>query len=371
MKSYKLLIIFWLLISPIFIVKANDKPNYHVISIDQAVTIKRLPSDEQALNEIITYAVLAQTLVIISAQGFSSLAFISKLNFFEYLKVFIPFLIARKAPRNDFSGLVYDEYTSIPISFAVIRVINSVDGKVVQTVVSDIEGRYGLLLSPGSYTIAVQHQDYGFPVSDKNTSAIQNDNSSYFGEEIKIAKEIAINLNMPMYPRVNKKGMSINRIRSMVMNSYFLKLTQNLYFIYTIFLLSLCMLINEFSWIMVCLTVYYGIFSILHLIAHFKRLPKTWGRVIDRTSKNPIKNVFLKIYSSEGRLIDSKITDDTGRFQLFLNDGEYFTLIQSNIYRIVDGNGQKNSERINFKVNKKALNLIIELENFPENVRLK
>lgn len=362
MKRLKILIIIWLFLFPFYLVKASDKPNYYVIKSDQAVTIKRLPNDEQALNEIVTYAVLAQTLIILSAQAFSSMAFISKLNFLQYLKVFVPFLIARKAPRNDFSGLVYDAVTSRPIPFAVIRVKNSVDGKVVQTEVSDIEGRYGILLHPGLYIVDVQHQDYDFPVSDKGISAVQNDNCSYFGDKIKIVNEAALNLNMPMKPRLNNKKLSINKIRSMIVNSFIFKLTRNLYFIYAIFLLSLIMLINEFSWLMLSLTVYYGIFSILHLIAYFKKLPRTWGRVIDTKTKNPIKNMFLKFYSSDGKLLESKISDETGRFQIFLNDGDYYAIVQSNEYKIIKAKSSEDSQRIKFNVNRRSINLIIELE---------
>jgi|GEM_PF-3115674 len=366
MKQVKIIVIIFLLISPIFIVKGNDEPNYHVINTDQVLTIKRIANDEQALNEIISYTVLAQTLVLISAQGISSFAFISKLSLFQYLKVFIPFLIAQKAPRNDFSGLVYDALTSKPIPFAVIRVVNCADNRVIQTGISDIEGRYGLLLKPGLYSIEVQHQDYEFPVLDRNISAVQNDNNSYFGGNIKIKDEIAINFNLPMNPRVNHNKLSINKIRSLIINSYIFKFTQNLYFIYTVFLFSLFLLLGEFSWVMLGITIYYGVFSILHLLAHLKKLPKTWGRVVDATTKNPIKNIFLKFYSNEGKLIDSKITDETGRFQLFLNDGEYFTLVQSNSYKIAANKGKvdlnKNPDRVFFKVKKKAINLNIELE---------
>lgn len=351
-----------LLIFPIFLVRGSANPNYHVINIGEEVTIKRIPNDQQALNEIVTYTLLAQTMVLISTQSFSAITILPKLNFFQYLKVFLPFLIAQRAPRKDFSGLIYDAITSKSIPFAVIRAINIENGKVSQTQVSDIDGRYGLLLQPGTYIIEVQHQDYEFPVLDKNISAVQNDNNSYFGGKLKITNETAVNLNIPLNPRVANKRLSINKVRSLIINSSIFKLTQNLYFIYTIFLFSIFMLLSEFNWITLSIVIYYGVFTLMHLISNIKRLPKTWGRVVNALTRSSIKNIFIKFYSSEGKLIDSKITDETGRFQLFLNDGDYFALVQSPNYKIAKGENNIDNQRISFKVNKRAINLNIELE---------
>lgn len=362
MNRVKFIIIILLLIFPIFLVRGSANPNYHVINIGEEVTIKRIPNDQQALNEIVTYTLLAQTMVLISAQSFSVISLIPKLNFFQYLKVFLPFLIAQRAPRKDFSGLIYNALPSKSIPFAVIRAINIENGKVSQTQVSDIDGRYGLLLQPGTYIIEVQHQDYEFPVLDKNISAVQNDNNSYFGGKLKITNETAVNFNIPLNPRVANRGLSINKVRSLIINSSIFKLTQNLYFIYTIFLFSIFMLLSEFNWITLSIVIYYAVFTLMHLISNIRRLPKTWGRVVNALTRSPIKNIFVKFYSSEGKLIDSKITDETGRFQLFLYDGDYFALVQSPNYKIAKGENNMDNQRISFKVNKRAINLNIELE---------
>jgi hypothetical protein len=372
MKYLRIILFIWFIFSPLQALKAEEGPNYHLVNINDTITIKRIPNDQEAISELVTYTLLAQTVILASTQAFYLLSIINKVNFLNYIKVIIPFLVARKSPRKDFSGLIYNSNNSKPIAFAVIRVVDASSGKVIKTSISDLNGRYGLLLNPGEYILEVQHQDYEFPVKDRSVNAVQNDNNSYFGDVFKVRDEIAVNYNIPMHPRIDNGGLGLGRIRNLIVNSSIFKLTQNLYFIYLVFLVSFLLMLNKFTWLLLLITIYYGIFTFLHIQAQISKLPKTWGRVIDLTRNIPIENIFIKFYNINGRLIDTKITDETGRFQLFLNDGEYYAIVQSSKYRLsnyIQGNIEKEANRIEFKVDKKNINLDIEMVEISENIR--
>lgn len=89
-------------------------------------------------------------------------------------------------------GVVYDSANRNPIDLALIRLSNFADGRVVETKVSDKEGRFGFLAQAGNYKISASKEGYRFP------SKISKE--GYKGEmiEIKSDSEGLIKIEIPL-----------------------------------------------------------------------------------------------------------------------------------------------------------------------------
>lgn len=60
-------------------------------------------------------------------------------------------------------GIVYNVDSKQPVGLAVVRVIRTRDQKLLETRVTSAEGRYGILVEPGEYTLSVQATGFSFP----------------------------------------------------------------------------------------------------------------------------------------------------------------------------------------------------------------
>src|SRR3990167_10251718 len=88
-------------------------------------------------------------------------------------------------------GTIYDSKSKQPVGLATVRLFSAEEKKLLQTVVTDQEGRYNFLVQPGNYYIEVIKEGFHFP-----SRIITSDNDGqytnlYKGENISINKENA------------------------------------------------------------------------------------------------------------------------------------------------------------------------------------
>ncbi len=363
----RLLFINFLAISILLSSSVFAVSSYKIESKEKLI-IKRVPTEEQVVEDVVDLGVAAQTAVVTATQLTTTIAAAQNLNLSEYIKFFFSFFIARKGPKKDFWGLVYNSKNSSPIAFAVIRVVSLIDNKIIKTTVSDLDGRYGFILDPGKYRLEVEHQDFKFPVVDATAFALQNDNQVYRGDEISVSGVTNVNFNIPMESKEYKKGFSLKKLRKIWLNSGIVKLTQNMYFIYTLFVINILMVIDQFYWLFLASSIYYGIFVVIHLVAYFRKPSRTWGVVVDSKSNNPIPYAFVKVFNkTNGVLVDSKITDINGRFQFYPANGDYSLLVQAKGYKFPSEKVKLELKSpdikiLDFTVKNKSVNINIEID---------
>lgn len=89
-------------------------------------------------------------------------------------------------------GTVFDSVTKNPIDLVLVRLINGENKRVIETKVTDREGRFGFIVPAGKYYIFVSKEGFKFP-SDKTKQG-------YRGEqiEIKTDSEGVIKINIPI-----------------------------------------------------------------------------------------------------------------------------------------------------------------------------
>ena len=89
-------------------------------------------------------------------------------------------------------GTVFDSVTKKPIDLVLVRLMSGEDKRVLETKVTDREGRFGFIVPAGRYYIFVSKEGFKFP-SDKSKEG-------YKGEEIKISSdsEGVIKIDVPI-----------------------------------------------------------------------------------------------------------------------------------------------------------------------------
>jgi hypothetical protein len=101
--------------------------------------------------------------------------------------------------KNKPWGTVYDSVTKRPIDPAYVTVYQN--GKELQSAITDIEGRYGFFLPPGTYELSAQKTHYQFPsrlLEGKTEDELYG--NLYFGGFITTQEGEAVAVNIPMDP---------------------------------------------------------------------------------------------------------------------------------------------------------------------------
>lgn len=227
-------------------------------------------------------------------------------------------------------GTVYDSVTKQPIDPAYV-VLKDLNGKEVSTAITDIDGRYGFLMQPGSYVIEANKTNYTFP--SKQLAGVSSDElypNLYFGGELNIDEENAvIAKNIPMDPikfdwnEFAKKDKKLMRFYSKfdVLFSRFVEIAFVLGFV--ISLIALFAAPAPYNLIV------FGVYVILMALRIMGLKPKRNGHITDKETNNPLSFAIIKIYA-EGvnQPIVKKITDAYGRYFCLVPKGDYYVTVE-------------------------------------------
>ena len=239
------------------------------------------------------------------------------------------FLFMRPAKdKNKPWGVVYDAVTKQPIDPAVVTIAvhESGVGEFKQSRITDIEGRFSFLVSPGRYVITAEKTHYLFPSKIiKNTTDGKYKNV-YRGEVIEVENPYIINLNIPMDP----EGFDWNQsIKPKIKNDFSVYLRENARNI---------LLITGFTLMVAAylqtLNIWFLGIGVLYAInALFRRVNKAqqlWGTVFYRITKEPLARVLVKAIRKPYNLtVASTTTDQNGRYFLLLSKGSYTIVVET------------------------------------------
>ena len=259
------------------------------------------------------------------AVGFSQIIFALMQDGFSLARIFttlLTFLGLRK--RRKPWGVVYDSITKEPIDPAYL-VVKDQNGNDVTEAVSDMNGRYGFLTTGGTYRIEANKTNYVFP-SEKLKGKIEDElyNNLYFGEQFILDPlNPVITKNIPMDPtgfdwnqfiKLKRKDMGFSLadpIMARVANA--------------LFILGF---ISSISIILIVPTILNGLvvslYIVLGLIQTFGITPKTFGRLIDGQTGEPLAFAIVRVlYSKINQEIGHVVADKFGRYYSLVPKGEY------------------------------------------------
>ncbi|MCX6744372.1 MAG: Ig-like domain-containing protein, partial [Candidatus Parcubacteria bacterium] len=285
------------------------------------------PVVEQVSQDVVT-----PTLVTVSVINTAPAIASAGMNLWAYLHfIFVePLLILFRKKRKNW-GVVYDSLTKMPISLALVRLYRKEDRRLIQTRVTDRDGRYLIMVKdPGNYYLEVTKPNYDFPTKILSTEKMDTKYLDlYHGEEVTIKdKEAAVSVNIPLDVREKKV-----RPISAVIRSFAL---QNLKSVisYVGLILAVLVLIIYPSLITTLALVFHVVFYVTFRKLLVPAKPKGWGIVYDEQTKIALHNVVVRLFDIKfNKLLETQLTDSKGRYAFLVGKNVFQILAEKDGYQ--------------------------------------
>jgi len=226
-------------------------------------------------------------------------------------------------------GTVYDSVTKQPLDPAYV-VIQDENGKEINMSITDLDGRYGFLTTPGKYKIIANKTNYTFPskkLAGRKSDEIYHD--LYFGETLNIEVDNAvIYKNIPLDPdkfdwnefMKTKKGLNKfysqrDRLVTSVTNWFF-----RIGFLISI--ISLILVAQPYNLII------FAFYIFLALLRKFGLKQKTYGNLLEKSGE-PLSFAIVRVMSPDLNVeISSRAADKIGRYYCLVPKGKYYVKIE-------------------------------------------
>ncbi len=232
--------------------------------------------------------------------------------------------------RNKPWGTVYDSITKQPLDPAYV-VLQDLQGNEVATSITDLDGRYGFLLSVGTYKIIANKTNYIFPsvkLFGKTQDELYND--LYFGEIINVTEEGGIiGKNIPLDPikfdwnefEKNKQGL----MRFYKKRDLWIARVSEFMFAFGFIITSIAVLVTPKTYNILTFILY----CIIFVLKKTTLKPKPYGSIVEKSSGIPASFAIIRVFKegSEREFIH-KVTNKIGKFLCLIPNGRYYVSIE-------------------------------------------
>lgn len=231
-----------------------------------------------------------------------------------------PLLLLRRRKQKKW-GVVYNAYTKQPIDLATVRVLRSDTGAVVQSQVTDMYGRYFLILDPGRYRVEVDKSGFASAstfVKGKREDAGYTD-VYHKGEIISAtADRSELSVNIPLDPVLDDQP-TAHIVREYAKKTFHYSLSLAGFGISVLsYIISPTPLIGA-------LVLFHVVFFLMFRILSGKRKKGAVGIIRDSEDKGAIKHVVVRIFDTAyNKLIDTAVTDTKGRYAALVGPSRYY-----------------------------------------------
>ena len=253
-----------------------------------------------------------------------------------------PLLLLRLRKRKSW-GVIYNALNKMPVDLAVVRLIEESTGRVVQSQVTDAQGRYLISVEPGEYHLEIDKA--GFSGFSKLLTGKDEDAKFihlYHGGKFQITeKESVLNYNIPLDPVDEVKD------NKFVVREYTKKATQNVICIIGLIASVLSFAISPkliiFAFVLLHLLFYW----LFYRFSHRKVTAGSFGSVTEMIMEEPISKAVVRVFDSMyNKLVDTVVTDRKGRYAVLVGPSKYYTTYEK------DGFEKKQSEVLDFSSEK-------------------
>ncbi len=264
-----------------------------------AVTVR---SVVEPITQVVS--AVSATVVTVNAAAASSHILFSWFNYLRFL--FLGFLKKKKGYPW---GRVYNESTQAPIMGASVSVIETLFHRVKETQITDAEGRFGFLATPGNYALRVSRT--GFQSRETSPFTI-GQNVADLNLQIGLSEERAF---------IEKTKAGLMRLWNLLNSILY---TMNPYFLLAGGVFSLAAFIIVPTKLNLGVLVAYVILGILKILVSRKVL-RSYGVVFDAVTRQPIPLGVVRLYNADKNwLLGTRVSDDVGRFNFLLLPGRYY-----------------------------------------------
>ncbi|HPV70775.1 MAG TPA: fibronectin type III domain-containing protein [Candidatus Magasanikbacteria bacterium] len=273
----------------------------------------------------ITKDVVAPVVTGVAAVGTTAAVGASELLIYLRFLFTQPILVLFRRKRRGW-GVVYNSLTKIPLDLVTVRLIEAATGRVVQSKVTDKEGRYAFLPLPGEYLIDIKQNNFKFPTEflrvlteDKNFLDL------YHGEKIVVKEKGAvITPNIPLDPLGQERPIG------KILWHLALRRLQKALSVISLILAAVFVIISP----SILTGVLFGVqvvFYILFLRLAYPKKPKSWGIVYNIQGKKPLEKAVVRIFDTQyNKLLETQITDTKGRYSFLVGRNKYYMMYEKN-----------------------------------------
>ncbi|HYE59709.1 MAG TPA: Ig-like domain-containing protein, partial [Candidatus Kapabacteria bacterium] len=273
------------------------------------------PKVEETTEDVVVPATVAVSVANVIVGGFQ---LPQLLTFLQYL-FGQPLLLFRRRKMKKW-GIVYNAFTKQPLDLAMVRLVNAETNRIVQSQVTDMNGRYLLIANPGKYRIEVSKPGYtGMSAYLKEKTEDGAYLGLYHGEPLDVSdKDTQIGVNIPLDPE--GKDIRVTQI----IRDHTWKTAQYLISAVGFLIALVSLVISPTPMIGMIVILHIIFYALFHRFAH-ERLPSTWGVVSIHASDKPLPNVVVRLFDAAyNKLVDTKVTDNKGRYALLVGPRTYF-----------------------------------------------
>lgn len=235
-------------------------------------------------------------------------------------------------------GTVYDSITKRPIDPAYV-VLTDMNGVEIASAITDINGRYGFAVDPGTYRIRVNKTNYEFPstkLAGKTSDDLYED--LYFGDVITITEEgQIITKNIPMdqlafdwneYTKSQKDGTLGQRLEFYrKTDTFFYKLSRLLFWLG--FAFSIVAIVDNPSWYNTLIVAFY---FLMVLVRYFFPGFGYKGSIHSRVSGHALPFSIVRVKSIGTNMeVSHKVADRLGNYYGLVQNGTYNIVIDEKV----------------------------------------
>lgn len=249
---------------------------------------------------------------------------------FPFLRLIFlqPMLLFGRKKRRAW-GQIYNSLTKLPIDLAMVRLIDAKTKRVLQSRVTDMQGRYLFIAEEGDYLLEVTKAKFSFPSSllrDEKTDGKIID--LYHGEVLSVkGTGISLTPNIPLDPIGAEK--TPNRIKR---DKYVVAL-QHVIASSGIFMTAVSLYISPVWYLWAIFAVHIVLYSMF--VKFVKPIdPKGWGIVYEKDTTTTIGNTVVRLFTKKyNKLVSTQVTDRKGRYAFLVGPSDYYITFDKKGYK--------------------------------------
>jgi hypothetical protein len=308
--------------------------NIRLNVVAEQVTLSLIPVTPTEIALAILQTEEAQEVANITAPIVAVIALgnlVAAANLFSLLHYFWflltqPILLFGRRKRKGW-GIVYNALSKRPVDLAIVRLIHAEKKLILQTRITDAEGRYFFTVKPGTYRIEVARTGYTYPsvylAKEREDGEFLD---VYHGEVISVKEETTIGVNVPLDPAVKEST------PRQVFYKKALRKFQHAFSLVSLILTAVVLAISP-SWLMFGMLVFQVFTYLLFRRLAMPRKPKSWGIVYDKYTKKPVAQAIVRIFDAKfGKVLETQVTDDRGRYGFVVGKNVYFMTVDGRGY---------------------------------------
>ncbi len=212
-------------------------------------------------------------------------------------------------------GVVVNHLTGKPIQGASVKILDVAFKKVKEIQITDHEGRFGFLVSPGDYLIRVSKNGFG----ERETKAFQIS-----------APDQTLSLEISLEPLTTTLAdYALGAVRFWHRLNWFLAKINPVVLAFGV-LASIISTLLAPSYANYATLGLYGVLIAVNIILA-NILVRSYGRVLDKTTGDPLALAVVRLFNvQENWLLGTHVSDQLGRFNFLLDPGSYYVTVAKN-----------------------------------------